>query len=150
MPDPQPIRSEKSETPSTQRRDLPPTGRQLLRLPVLISALAGVATCVVAGVVQGVPGLIGAGLAAVITLGFFALTLLLIDWTARMAPEMVMAVALGAYATKIGLLMVLLVALFEATWLSGMAFAAGVIVCTVVWLPAQVWAFRRARLSVFG
>lgn len=120
----------------------------MLRGPLLPTAVAALATVAVCWWLQGSEGLLGAALGAVVTVAFFATSLLVMSRTARAAPHHVMAVALLTYVTKIGALGLLLVLLMDAAWLSGEAFAAGALVSVAVWLPLEVRAYSRARLFV--
>ncbi len=122
---------------------------QLLVPPLALAVLVGAAVTLTAALLQGLPGLLGAGLGTVVTVVFFTVSLLLMRWTRRLKPEMVMAVAVGAYATKVGLLLVLLVALYDVRGLSGIAFAAAVICCGTFWLAGHAYAFRKARFAVY-
>lgn len=127
----------------------PDPAAQLLRLPLVLTGLVGAVVTLSAALLQGPPGLIGAGAGSVVTVVFFIISVLLMRWTARMNPEMVMAVALTAYGTKVGLLMVLLIALYDRPGLSSLAFAAAIIFCTMTWLAGQTYAFRKGRFAVF-
>lgn len=120
----------------------------MLRGPLVPTSVAAVVTTAVAGWLEGRAGLLGAALGAVVTVAFFATSLLVMSRTARAAPHNVMAVALLTYVTKIGLLGLLLVLLMDATWLSGGAFAAAALVSVAVWLPFEIRAYSKARLFV--
>ena len=126
-----------------------PTGAPMMRPPLLATSAAGVVVTIVAAFLQGSAGAIGAGLAAVVTIAFFGVSLLLLWATRRLSPAAVMSVALLTYGLKIMLLGLMLVLVFQARWLSGMAFALSVIVCACVWLAVQVRTVRRARLPVY-
>lgn len=133
----------------TSSRTAPDPAGQLLRAPLALTGLVGVAVAVAATLWQGTPGLIGAVAGLTVTVAFFTVSLLLMRWTARLNPEMVMAVAVTAYGTKVGLLLVLLVALYDLPGFSGPAFAAAIILCTTSWLAGQLYAFRKGRFAVF-
>lgn len=120
----------------------------MLRGPLVPTAAVAVAAAVVATLVSGASGLAGSVLASVVTVAFFATSLLVMSRTARAAPHNVMAVALLTYVTKVGLLGLLLVLLIDATWLSGTAFALTALACVAVWLPFEIRAYSRARLFV--
>ena len=111
---------------------------------------AGVAVvCLVVAAFVSTEALWGAALAAVVVVAFFSASLLAMRWTARSAPQNVMAVALVTYVTKIGLLGLLLVALADAEWLSGDAFALTTLACAAVWLGFEIRAYTRMRSLIF-
>lgn len=121
----------------------------LLRWPLTCTAVAGVTATLIWWALDGADGLLGAALGAAITLVFFTISLLVMTATSRLHPQLVMGVALLTYGVKIGVLGVLLVALYGATWLSSMALAVTVIACTGVWVAAQMVGARRARMPVY-
>lgn len=120
----------------------------MLRGPLAPTAALAVVVCVISTVVAGGRGLAGGALGVAVTVAFFATSLLVMSRTARAAPHNVMAVALLTYVTKIGLLGVLLVALTDAAWLSGGAFAAGAVLTVLVWVVFEIRAYSRARIFV--
>lgn len=121
----------------------------LVRVPALAALGVGALAIVAGTLAAGIPGLIGSGIGVIVTVAFFTASLLVMSWTSRLDPMLVMGVALLTYGTKVGLLGLLLIALFDATWLSGMALALTVIACTAAWLVGQVVASLRARISVY-
>lgn len=115
-------------------------------VPTLVVAVA----CIVVAVVRaGAEGLAGSLLAAVVVVASFSSSLLVMRRTARSNPQSVMAAALLTYTTKVGLLGLLLILLFDAEWLSGMAFALTAMACAAVWLAFEVRAYSRMRTLVF-
>ncbi len=121
----------------------------MLRGALVPTAAVGVAATAVAAWVEGLPGLWGAALAVVVVLAFFSASLVVMGRTARTAPANVMAIALVTYITKVGLLGLLLVLLQDARWLSGTAFALTALLCAMVWLPLEIFAYSRARTLVY-
>lgn len=120
--------------------------RALFRASVLPTAAAGVVVATVAALRAGVPGVYGAVFGTAVVMAFFGIGLLVSRAVARIAPELVMGIALLTYALKILALGGLLVAFRETSAFSTSAFAAAVLVATVVWLAAQVRAFTRLPL----
>ncbi len=110
----------------------------------------GTAAVVVAGVATGAAGAWGSLLAVAVVVGFFAASLLVMGATARRRPEpqMVLAMALLTYVTKVGVLGVFLLLMQDATWVDSLAFSATALVVAVVWLAAELRAYSRLRLLV--
>lgn len=122
----------------------------MLRGSLLPTLVVGVVCVVVAVLVAGVPGLVGAALAlAIVTLSFSA-TLLVMRWAATNGPANVMAAALATYLGKVLVLGVFLVVLGRASWLDGPSFGLTAIVSAVVWLVFEARAYYRMRVLVFG
>ena len=121
----------------------------MLRGALLPTAVVSVPVVLACWWWQGGPGLVGAMLGALLTVAFFGTSLVVMRRTTRLEPMMVMAVALLTYLTKIGLLGLFLVLTGNAEWLSGECFAIAVVAAALIWLPLEVRAYARARLSVY-
>lgn len=121
----------------------------MLRGALLPTAVVSIPVVLACWWWRDVAGLIGALLGAAVTVAFFGTSLVVMRRTATLAPMMVMAVALLTYLTKIGLLGLFLVATRNANWLSGECFAVAVVACALIWLPLEMRAYARARLSVY-
>ncbi|MFP5333945.1 MAG: hypothetical protein ACLGIV_01405 [Actinomycetes bacterium] len=120
----------------------------MLRGAAIPTVAVAVVALVVAGLLQGGPGLAGAALAALVVLLFFSASLLVMRAVARSNPASVLAAALLTYVTKVGLLGLFLLLVGGASWLSGDAFALTTVACAVVWLAFEVRSFARLRLLV--
>jgi ATP synthase protein I len=118
----------------------------LLRSPMLAVAMVTGAVAVVASILAGFDGLVGAVLGGVLVVVFFGADHVLRDRTRRTRPEHVMALALAGYAVKVLLLALLLVLLGDTTLFSRGAFAAAILLGATAWLAAEVRAFARARI----
>jgi ATP synthase protein I len=123
--------------------------RAMLRGGLLPALPVAAVALVVAVVVAGGRGAAGSLLATAVVTASFASSLLVMSRAARSSPELVMAVALLAYVTKIGLLGVFLLVFRTAGWLSGGAFTLTAVSVALVWLVGEVWAFTRVRTLVF-
>lgn len=110
---------------------------------------AGVICVATAWFLVGGPGLAGAVIAMVTVILFFGASLVIMSKTAKIAPINVMAVGVLTYVTKVGLLGLLFLLLKDAAWMDGQAFALTALICAAVWMPAEIWAFGKARLQVF-
>ena len=125
--------------------------------PVLGALAAGtvavVVLLVVAGIVDGRPGVVGAAVGGVLTLTVFALGLAAVGFVARLLPGASMLVALMTYTLQLLVLAVVVTAIDRADTgaesLSRGWFAAAVIVVTLTWLAGQLVAATRQRIPLY-
>lgn len=111
--------------------------------------VVGVLCVAVAWFLAGGPGLAGSLIGLVTVLVFFGVSLLVMSRTAKIAPVNVMAVGVLTYVTKVGLLGLLFLLLRDVTWMSPEGFALTAMISAAVWMPAEIWAFGRARIHVY-
>lgn len=109
----------------------------------------GIVCVAVAWFLEAAPGLVGALVAVVTVLTFFGASLVVMSRTAKISPVNVMAVGVLTYVTKVGLLGLLFLLLHDAPWMSAQAFALTAMICAAVWMPAEIWAFGKARMLVY-
>ena len=109
----------------------------------------GIVCVIVAWFLEAAPGLAGAFIALATVLTFFGASLVVMSRTARISPINVMAVGVLTYVTKVGLLGLLFLLLNDVAWMSAQAFALTAMICAAVWMPAEIWAFGRARTLVY-
>lgn len=91
-----------------------------------------------------------AAVGALLVVGFFSISLLVMRQTAEREPAVVMGVVLLAYTGKLLALTIALFLLRDVSWLSTQALGLATICCTVVWLAFEVRAFSRLRILVAG
>jgi ATP synthase protein I len=118
----------------------------VLRHGTLAVGVASTVVAVAAGFVAGVDGVVGAVLGGLVALLFFGSDNVMSLRLRTAPPTFVMAVAFVSYATKIGLLGLLLMAFRGTTLFSVEAFGVAVIVGTVAWLGVALALFGRARI----
>ncbi len=112
--------------------------------PTLAVGLAGVAT----GALLGSRALLGSVLGAALVVTFFGLTLVAMRAARRVAPEMLLGVALALYSTKVAVLGGVVFWLRDQPWLSPTALAVTALACAAAWLAGQVLGFTRMRVLV--
>ena len=61
-------------------------------------------------------------------------------------PQNAMLVAMALYLVKIGVLLVLLLVLQDATFFAPRVFAAVIVACTLAWTFVEVWVFSRTKV----
>jgi ATP synthase protein I len=118
----------------------------LFRRAAVPTSAAGSVVLVAASVAAGFDGGVGAVLGLGVVVAFFGFGLLVSRWTAASPPTTVMGLAMLSYLLKITLLALVLVLFHDTRLFSTGAFAAAVLVCTVVWLGAEVRAFTRVKM----
>ena len=125
--------------------------------PVLGALAAGTVAVlvlvVVAGLVDGRPGVAGAAVGGVLTLVVFAFGLLAVGFVARLLPGASLLVALMTYALQLLVLAVVVTAIDRADAgaesISRGWFAAAVIVVTLTWLLGQLVTATRQRIPLY-
>jgi ATP synthase protein I len=122
-------------------------------IDVLVLRRAGVATLVVGiigtvigGLVAGTPGFIGGVLGTVIVLVFFSVGQIVLGAVLKNNPQNAMMVAMTLYIVKLGVLLVLLLVLQDATFFAPRVFAAVIVSCTLAWTFVEVWIFSRTQV----
>lgn len=119
---------------------------RILRGAAIPTAIAAVILAVVSAIVAGPKGLIGSVLASVIVGAFFTVGMFVIARAGRISPQVMMQVAILSYMVKIALLFGFVVAFAHAKWFNPKAFAASLVVSTLVWIGAQIRAFSKEKI----
>lgn len=111
-------------------------------------AAAATAGCLAGGpVLGGVPGLLGVLVGAGVAWAVFGSGAVLMAGTAHLEPTATTLLAVGAYVVQALLLLVVVVALGEAAWLSRAGVAVAVVVVSVAWLGGLMTAHARTVRS---
>jgi len=110
------------------------------------TVLVGVVAVALAGFVRGSQGLVGALLGSVIVVVFFAAGQLILEAVMKRNPTVAMTVAMLMYLVKIGILFILLMVFKNTKAFDTKIFAMTILVCTLVWTAAEVWAFGSAKV----
>ncbi|MFE6621892.1 hypothetical protein [Streptomyces sp. NPDC057740] len=119
--------------------------RNLLQIAVPTAAVGAVAVAV-SGVVAGGKGALGAAVGTVLAVLFMGLGLFVLQWTAKTLPQLFQAMGLMLYVAQL-LLLLIFVGVFKDTSLfNAKAFAASLVVATVVWMAAQARAHMKAKI----
>ena len=118
----------------------------MLRTAGLATLAVGIVSTVLAGIFRGKDGLIGAAVATVLVLIFFAVGNLVLNWALRAHPQIALSIALLTYVVKIGVLFLLIIAFADTTLFNTKVFALVVVVCTVTWTMAEVVLWSKARV----
>jgi len=116
-----------------------------LRQSAVPTAAVGVLCAVVAGVVAGGKGVLGAALALIVVTLFFAVDYVVLGRVARNGPQRLMAAAVAGYLVKILVLAVLSAKFKDTTLFNGRAFGVTAIVCVLCWSATQAYAWMKAK-----
>lgn len=118
-----------------------------------LGAVAVLMMVVVAALVDGRPGVVGAGAGGVLTLAVFALGVAVVGFVARLLPSASLLVALMTYALQLLVLALVVAAIdravVDADTLSRGWFAAAVIAVTVTWVVGLLVAATRERIPLY-
>lgn len=125
---------------------MPSIDSQVLFRAGSVTLLVGVAGTVIGAVVAGSPGLIAGVLGTVIVLAFFTVGQLVLGAVLKNKPQNAMLVAMTLYLVKIGILLVLLLVLQDATFFAPRVFAAVIVACTLAWTFMEVLIFSRTKV----
>lgn len=118
----------------------------VLRRAGLVTLAVGVIGTVIGGIVAGTQGVIGGVLGTVIVLVFFSVGQVVLGRVLKNNPQSAMLVAMTLYVVKIGVLLVLLLVLQDATFFAPKVFAAVIVACTLAWTFVEVWVFSRTKV----
>ena len=122
----------------------------MLRGAFVPTLAVGPVAVVVAAVVGGGKAALGAGLGFTIAIIFFALGLLVMRRLGGASdPLRFLASALAVFMGQMIFLLLVIIALQDASWLDGTAFGVAVLAVALVWQVFQVIAFVRSRRLAF-
>jgi ATP synthase protein I len=119
-----------------------------LRASVILTSVAGLAAVVLGAVLGGGHGALGAALGAVIAIVFFAAGQYAVTRLLDSRPEMALTGGLLVYVTQILVLFVLIALLKGQEWLDVKWFAGTIVLCTFVWIGAQLWTVNRIKTLI--
>ncbi|MFF9689252.1 hypothetical protein [Streptomyces sp. NPDC014623] len=110
------------------------------------TAAAGVVTVAVSAVLAGGKGAIGAAAGTLVVILFMGIGLGVLQRTAKSLPHLFQAMGLVLYTTELLLLFVFVAAFKNTTLFNPRAFAAAVMVATLVWVAAQIRVHMKTKI----
>ena len=138
---------------TTESKTGPRTGMSPVLGALALGAVVVLVLAVVAALVDGRPGVVGAGVGGVLTLTVFALGVGTVGFVARLLPSASLLVALMTYALQLLVLALVVTAIdragVDAETLSRGWFAAAVIVVALAWMVGQLVAATRQRIPLY-
>jgi ATP synthase protein I len=111
--------------------------------PGLATMVVGI---VVSSVVYGVPGGVSALIGGAVAVASSLATWWLMRKTAELNPMMLMTAALGGFAGKMIILLLVMMGLREVTWLPDKPLGYTMLAVVIVWAVMDTVAFRRTKL----
>jgi ATP synthase protein I len=118
----------------------------MLRSAGVATLLVGFVGTVIGAVVASSQGLIAGVLGTLIVLVFFSVGQLVLGAVLKNNPQNAMMVAMALYLVKIGVLLILLLVLQDATFFAPKVFAGVIVACTLAWTLVEVWVFSRTKV----
>lgn len=118
----------------------------VLRRAGAVALIVGAIGVVIGYLVDGWNGGLGALFGAVLVVVFFSAGQFVLGSVLRNNPQMALTVALTIYLVKVGVLLVLIIALADTTAFNTRVFAATIVSCTLAWTVAEVWVFARTKV----
>ncbi|GII56398.1 ATP synthase protein I [Planotetraspora thailandica] len=112
-------------------------------VPTLVVGLVAV---IVAALVTGAKGALGAAIGLILVGVFFTLGLAVVSWAGRVSPMAMMAAAVVGYVVKVLVIMAVLTAFQDTTAFNPRAFAFSVIACTLAWTLGEVRGFMKLKM----
>jgi ATP synthase protein I len=119
-----------------------------LRASVILTSVAGVAATVLGAVLGGGIAALGAALGAVIAVGFFAAGQYAVTRLLNSHADFALSGALLVYLTQVLVLFLLIALLKGQEWLDVKWFAGTIVLCTFVWIGAQLWTVNRIKTLI--
>jgi ATP synthase protein I len=122
---------------------------RIVRRSAAVTAVAAVVMVVLATVLAGSKGLIGALIGVVVVVLFFGISVLAVGRAARVSPQAMMGTAIVTYLVKILILIVIFGQLQDTTAFNPKAFGLTILVCVLAYTGAQaIWSMRLKMLYV--
>ncbi|WP_229787567.1 hypothetical protein [Actinokineospora fastidiosa] len=118
----------------------------MFRYSIWPSLGVGVVGVVVFGLINGMPGVLGAAIGAALAIGSSMLTLFLMRKSAGAGPHIGMAASLGGFILKLLLLLLIMAALKDVEALHRESLGITMVAVVVVAAAADAMAFRATKL----
>jgi ATP synthase protein I len=118
----------------------------ILRRSALLTVPVALIMIVLAAILGGTKGLLGAAIGVALVIAFFGISVLVVGRAAKVSPQAMMAAAVGTYLVKILVLIILVGAFQNSTAFNGKWFGLTVIVCVIAYSAAQVVSSMRLKM----
>jgi len=126
--------------------DLSSSSLQLIRKAAIPTVVAAILTVALGGIVKGSAGAIGALIGGAIVVVFFTIGQVVLGNVIKSNPSMAMSVAMLMYLVKVAVLFALMLAFKHTTAFNTKVFASTILLCTLVWTAAEMWAFSTGKV----
>lgn len=111
-----------------------------------VTAVVGVIAAIVGGFLEGGKGVLGAIIGTIIVLAFFSVGQFALGRVLANNPQLALTMALTLYLAKIGVLLILIIALSGTTAFDTRIFAMTILACTLAWTITEVWIFATTKV----
>lgn len=119
---------------------------RVLKSAALPTLAVGAVAVVVALLIAGGKGALGAAVGIVLVGVFFSISVVAVTYAARISPQMMAVAAMLSYLVKVVAILVMLRTFGDTTAWNPQAFAWTVVVGTIVWTIAEVRAFMKTKM----
>ncbi|WP_219468563.1 hypothetical protein [Nonomuraea rhizosphaerae] len=119
---------------------------RVLKSAAIPTLAVGVVAVVVALLLSGAKGALGAGIGVLLVGVFFSVSVVAVSYAARVSPQIMAIAAMVSYLVKVVAIMVMLASFGDTTAWNAKAFAWSVVVCTLVWTAFEVRAFIKTKM----
>ncbi|MEU0564343.1 hypothetical protein ABZ297_02955 [Nonomuraea sp. NPDC005983] len=119
---------------------------RVLKSAALPTLAVGVVAVVVALLLSGGKGALGAAVGTLLVGVFFSISVVAVSYASRISPQMMAIGAMGSYLVKVVVIMLMLATFGDTTAWNSRAFAWSVVVCTLVWTAFEVRAFIKTKM----
>jgi ATP synthase protein I len=119
---------------------------RVLKSAAVPTFAVGVVAVIVAFLLAGGKGALGAALGTLLVGVFFSISVVAVSYAARVSPQVMAIAAMVSYLVKVVAIMVVLSAFRETTAWNTQAFAWSVVGCTLVWTGFEVRAFMKTKM----
>lgn len=126
--------------------DLSSSSLQLIRKAAIPTIIAAILAVAVGGAVRGSAGAIGALIGGLIVVIFFTIGQVVLNSVIKNNPSMAMSVAMLMYLVKVAVLFGLMLAFKHTSAFDTKVFASTILLCTLVWTAAEMWAFSTGKV----
>lgn len=119
---------------------------RVLKSAAIPTLAVGVVAVVVALLLSGAKGALGAAIGTALVGVFFSISVVAVSYAARVSPQIMAIVAMVSYLIKVIAIMAMLATFRDTTAWNTRAFAWSVVVCTLVWTAFEVRAFMKTKM----
>ncbi|HUP99044.1 MAG TPA: hypothetical protein VM093_01150 [Aeromicrobium sp.] len=119
---------------------------RVLKSAAIPTLAVGVVAVVVALLLSGAKGALGAAIGIALVAVFFSISVIAVSYAARVSPQIMAIVAMVSYLIKVVAIMAMLAAFGDTTAWNSKAFAWSVVVGTLVWTAFEVRAFIKTKM----
>ncbi|MBN6056005.1 hypothetical protein JYK22_29005 [Nonomuraea sp. RK-328] len=119
---------------------------RVLKSAAIPTLAVGAIAAVVALVVAGGKGALGAIVGTLLVGVFFSISVVAVSYAAKVSPQVMAMAAMGSYLVKVVAVMLMLVSFGDAGAWHPKSFAWSVVLCTIVWTAFEVRAFIKTKM----